>query len=132
MSFLDNLENNLKALESRVERDIEQIRREQAEREKDRENALKRAPHADALRNGPYVQHLLTACRTIGHPLRLMVRPAWVEGALRLEARDKKLELRPTAEGVEAVFFEAGTAKRTQAVDLAGDAEALAREWLQP
>lgn len=132
MSFLDNLENNLKALESRVERDIEQIRREQAERENERERALKRAPNAEALRTGPFVQHLLTACRTIGHPLRLMVRPTWMDTTLRLEARDKKLELRPTPEGVDAVFFEEGVEKRIEAIDLKGDAEALARRWLQP
>ncbi len=131
MSFLDNLENNLKALESRVERDIEQVRREQAARENERELALKRAPNAVALRNGPFTQNLLTACRTIGHPLRLMVRATWMDTTLRLEARDKKLELRPTPGGVDAVFFEGGVEKRTQAVDMKGDAEALARQWLE-
>ena len=52
MGFLDNLENNLKALESREERDPEKVRREQERREADRTSALLREPicHTEILR----------------------------------------------------------------------------------
>jgi hypothetical protein len=108
MSFLDNLESNLKALESRNERDPEALAREAAAREAARSVALQIAPHAQALRKGPFKDGLLTACRDIGHRRRILVRPVWVDSTLRLEAGVKKLELRPTPSGVLAVFFDGG------------------------
>jgi len=51
MSYLDNLENNLKALENQEERDPQKVRREQERREAERTAALLRAPHAEALKN---------------------------------------------------------------------------------
>ena len=54
MSFLDNLENNLKALESREEKDPEKIKRDRERREAERMAALSRAPHADALKNSTF------------------------------------------------------------------------------
>ena len=98
MSFLDNLENNLKALEARDERDPEKLAREAAAREAARSVALQVAPHADALRNGPFKDGLLAACRNIGHRRRILVRPVWIDSTLRLEAGTQKLELRPTPE----------------------------------
>src|SRR5246500_167260 len=99
MSFLDNLENNLKALESRDEKDPAAVARAAAEREAARAVALEIAPHADALRNGPFKDGLLTACREIGHRRRILVRPIWIDSTLRLEAGVNKLELRPTPRG---------------------------------
>ena len=86
---------------------------------------------AEELKNGPFASQLLTSCRTIGHGLRTMVRFTWVGTTLRLEAKEKKLELRPTAKGVDAVFFAAGAELRTERIDLKGDAEELARRWLE-
>ena len=51
MSFLDNLENNLKALESQEEKDPEKVKRDQERREAERNAALERAPHLEALKN---------------------------------------------------------------------------------
>jgi len=130
MGFFDNLENNLKALESRSERDPEALAREAAEREAARSAALEIAPHAEALRNGSFKDGLLTACRVIGHRRRILVRPVWVASTLRLEAGDRKLELRPTPDGVLAVFFERGTEKESTPIDLAGDPVKVAEEWL--
>lgn len=130
MSFLDNLENNLKSLESRDDKDPETLRRQQAAREARREEVLKTAPHADALKNGSFAGDLLTACRVLGHEKRLLVRPAWVESTFRLEAGGQKLELRPTPDGVRAVFIEDGIEKKNDPADLSGDAEVLARRWL--
>ena len=132
MSYLDNLENNLKALESREEKDPEQIKRERQAREDQKAAALQIAPIAEALKTGPFCEHLLTACRVIGHGLRTMVRITWVGPILRLEAKEKKLELRPTAQGVDAVYFVDGVEHRTERIDLAGDADAFARSWLNP
>jgi hypothetical protein len=132
MSFLDNLENNLKALESLDERDPEAQARKAAAREAARSAALEIAPHAEALRNGPFKDGLLTACRDIGHRTRILVRPVWVDSTLRLEAGAKKLELRPTPSGVLAVFFHGGIEQGSTMIDLASDPVVLAEKWLQP
>jgi len=132
MSFLDNLENNLKALESRDEKDPETRAREAAARAAARSVALEIAPYAEALRNGPFKDGLLTACRDIGHPRRILVRPFWVDSTLRLEAGAKKLELRPTPGGVLAVFFDGGREQESTPIDLSGDPVKLAEKWLAP
>jgi hypothetical protein len=130
MSFLDNLESNLKALESRNERDPEALVREAAARLAARSVALQIAPHAEALRNGPFKDGLLTACRDIGHSRRILVRPVWVDSTLRLEAGAKKLELRPTPSGVMAVFFEGDRELDSTQIDLSSDPVKLAEKWL--
>ncbi|HWY49536.1 MAG TPA: hypothetical protein VNX70_19265 [Bryobacteraceae bacterium] len=130
MSFLDNLENNLKALESRDERDPAALARAAAAREAARSVALQIAPHAEALRNGPFKDGLLSACRDIGHRSRILVRPVWVDSTLRLEAGSKKLELRPTPGGVLAVFFDEGRELESTPIDLSSDPVKLAEKWL--
>jgi len=131
MSFLDNLENNLKALESREERDPEKVKREQERREADRTSALLRAPHVEALRSSPCTSELLTQCRTIGHGQRVLVQFTWLGESLRLEAKAKRMELSPTAEGITAVFSLDGQETGRQAVDpKVDDPSALARLWL--
>jgi len=130
MSFLDNLENDLKALESRDQRDPEAQAREVAAREAARLDALEIAPHADALRNGPFIDALLIACRDIGHRKRILVRPVWVGSTLRLEAGPKRLELRPTPRGVIAVFVDQGREQETGPIDLASDPKPIAHKWL--
>ncbi len=131
MSFLDNLENNLKALESRDEKDPEALARQAAAREAARSMALEIAPHAEALRNGPFKDGLLTACREIGHRSRILVRPVWVDSTLRLEAGARKLELRPTPSGVLAVSFDGGIEQESTLIDLSSDPVRLAEKWLE-
>jgi hypothetical protein len=131
MSFLDNLENNLKALESREERDPAALAREAAAREAARSVALQIAPHADALRNGPFKDGLLIACRDIGHLKRILVRPVWVDSTLRLETGTKRLELRPTPNGVLAVSFVNGKEQDSTPVDLSSDPVKVAEKWLE-
>jgi hypothetical protein len=131
MSFLDNLENNLKALESREERDPAALARGAAAREAARAVTLQIAPHAEALRNGPFKDGLLTACREIGHRRRILVRPVWIDSMLRLEAGAKKLELRPTPTGVLAVFFEGDREQDSLPIDLSSDPVKLAEKWLE-
>ncbi|MBN9657228.1 MAG: hypothetical protein J0H49_03570 [Acidobacteria bacterium] len=130
MSYLDNLENNLKALESREERDPEKIKRDLEAKEAERAAALKAAPHADALKTSPYTQKFLSACRTIGHGQRTFVDFRWSGTTLVLEAKGRRLELRPEAEGIQAVWVEGGAEVRTEPVDLNTDPQELARKWL--
>jgi hypothetical protein len=130
MSFLDNLENNLKALESREQKDPEALAREAAAREANRSLALAVAPYSEALRNGPFKDGLLTACRELGHRRRMLVRPVWVESTLRLEAGTKRLELRPTPNGVLAVTFIDGKEHESTTIDLSSDPVKLAEKWL--
>ena len=131
MGFLDNLENDLKALENREERDPEKLKRERERRDADRTAALLRAPHADALKNSPFTMELLTQCRAIGHGQRVLVQFTWLGETLRLDAKAKRLELTPTAEGITAVFSLNGDETGRAAVDpRADDAAALARRWL--
>src|SRR5882724_2267601 len=104
MSFLDNLENNLKALENLEERDPEKIKRDQDRREAERNAALQRAPYADALKHSPFTSELLTQCRTIGHAQRVLVQFTWLGENLRLDAKAKRMELVPTAQGITAVL----------------------------
>ena|ERR1700722_4754242 len=130
MSFLDNLENNLKALESQEEKDPQAQARKAAQREEARSAALEIAPYAEALRNGPFKDGLLTACRDIGHRQRVLVRPVWVDSTLRLEAGVKKLELRPTPSGVLAVFFQGGVEQKSVIIDLSSDPAKVAEKWL--
>ena len=131
MSFLDNLENNLNALERQEEKDPEKVKREQQRREADRTAALQRAPHADALKNSAFTSDLLTQCRVIGHAQRVLVQFTWIGETLRLDAKAKRMELVPTSEGIMAVFSVSGTETRRERVDpQAGDADALARFWL--
>jgi hypothetical protein len=131
MSFLDNLENNLKALESREQKDPEALAREAAAREANRSLALAIAPYSEALRNGPFKDGLLTACRELGHRRRLLVRPVWVESTLRPEAGTKRLELRPTPNGVLAVTFIDGKEHESTPIDLSSDPVKLAEKWLE-
>ncbi|MDQ6677419.1 MAG: hypothetical protein M3Z09_09000 [Acidobacteriota bacterium] len=126
MSFLDNLENNLKAMEGRDESGPEN----QRQRELDRNAALKAAPWAEKLKSGSFTQELLKQTARVGHELRTKVFIAWIGASLKLEARDRKLELCPTPNGVEAVYREPGGGERREPVDLEGSAEQFVRSWL--
>jgi len=131
MSFLDNLENNLKALENLEERDPEKVKRDQDRREAERNAALLRAPYADALKNSPFTSELLTQCRTIGHAQRVLVQFTWLGENLRLDAKAKRMELAPTAQGITAVLSLNGEETGRLIVDpKADDAAALAKRWL--
>jgi hypothetical protein len=131
MSFLDNLENNLKALEGREEKDPEQVKRNNERREAERNAALLRAPHAEALKDSAFTSELLTQCRILGHGKRVLVRFTWIEESLRLDAQANRLQLTPTAAGIVAVFSVDGVETERTTVDpAADDAAALARRWL--
>ncbi|HLJ48902.1 MAG TPA: hypothetical protein VKU01_22960 [Bryobacteraceae bacterium] len=127
MGFLDNLESNLKSLESRDEKDSQ---REQQRRDADARAVQASAPFADKLKNSAFTQGLMGHATRLGFAQRTKVHIVWLGTTLRLEAKDRKLELRPTPQGVIAAFIENGDETGTQAVDLDSDPEALARQWL--
>ncbi len=131
MSFLDNLENDLKALENREEKDPEKMKRDQERREADRCAAMQRAPHVEALKHSTFTSELLKQCRAIGHKQRVLAKFTWIGESLRLDANEKRLELTPTAKGITAVFSVHGTETKREEVNPAtDDAGALAGRWL--
>ena len=129
MGFLDDLENNLKSLESQEE-GKESAERSRRARESEKANAQAAAPWAEALKKGPFTAELLRQAARIGFSLRTKVRVTWLGTTLRLEARERRLELRPTAAGVAAVYLENGAETSSEPVDLTGDAAEFVRRWL--
>src|SRR5260370_28689146 len=127
MGFLDSLEDNLKNLESRDEKESQHDRERQ---EAESTAARAAAPYAELLREGPFTAGLLEHATRLGFTKRMKVHIVWLGTTLRLEARDRKLDLRPTPEGILGVFIENGSEVRNRRVDLGENPERLAREWL--
>jgi hypothetical protein len=127
MGFLDNLENSLKSLERADERDTSAHDRRQSERE----SALAVAPWAEKLKASPYTADLMNKAAEAGHRIRTKVYMAWLGTTLRLEARGRKLELRPMPEGIRAVFLDGTDELRSEPVDLDSDPGKLVNEWLE-
>jgi len=121
VSFLDNLEDNLKALESLEKGGLDSNGRREAERAR----AIAAAPWAERLKNAAYVRTLMRDLTRAGFARRMKVNFVWLGTTLRVEARDQRLELEPTPGGVVAVFPD-----RRVAVDLEGTPDALMQEWL--
>ena len=127
MGFLDNLESSLKNLESRDEKESQ---RDHERREEESASARAIGPYAEQLKEAQFTKDLLTHATRLGYAKRMKVHIVWLGPTLRLEAREKRLDLRPTPGGIVAVFSENGTESRTAPVDLEGSAEALAQDWL--
>jgi hypothetical protein len=124
--FLDNLESSLKSLEDSEERDP----REHLRRQEERTRAVAAGPWAERLKNGPYIQKLFEQAALAGHRIRTKIYMAWFDDTLRLEAKERRLELRPTADGVIAAFIETDGTTKTLAVDLTSDPSDLLGQWL--
>jgi hypothetical protein len=127
MGFLDNLESTLNALEGKSEGEDLTDRKRQ---ESDRAEALAAAPYADKLKNGPFSMELMNHATSLGWSQRMKVNLTWIGTTLRLDARDKRLELRPTPAGVVAVFLVNGEEKGSEGIDLESDSKILAERWL--
>jgi len=126
MSFLDNLENSLKNLESREERDPNAAHR----RSEELARTMAIAPWAAQLKSSEFTKVLLDKAAQTGHRLRTKVYVAWLDTTLRLEAKGRKLDLEPTAEGIRANFVEPNGEVSHKGVDLNGDPGELLRDWL--
>src|SRR5260370_30896739 len=118
MSFSDNLENNLKNLESHDERDAAGGAKSQQRRQAHRANVLASAPNAEKLRNSKFTAGLLTHVTRIGHGLRTKVNIIWLGSTLRLQAREHRLEVRPTPDGVVAHFLTGDAQAQKEKADL--------------
>jgi len=121
MSFLDNLENNLKALESTEPTGME----DQKRREAQKRDAIAAAPWAEKLKISPWVEKFMRDLTRAGFSRRTKINFAWIDRILRAEALDQRLEIVPTPKGIEAVWED-----RRVPVDLAGDPDKLIQEWL--
>lgn len=130
MSYLDNLENQLKSLERAEERDPARIQQERERAARERTSRIAAGPFAEQLRNGKFTQELLGHATRLGFAKRAKVHMTWIDTTLRLEAKQLRLELKPTAEGVVGHFFEDGSEVGSQPVDLNGDAAVLAEQWI--
>jgi hypothetical protein len=116
-------------MESREERG-DHNSRDAKLRDAERARVQASAAYAEQLKKGPYATELLKQATRLGHAMRTKVHLAWLGTNLRLEARGSKLELRPTPEGIVAAFIENNAEVRSVTVDLAGNPESLARDWL--
>jgi hypothetical protein len=121
MSFLDNLENNLKALESTESDGLE----DQKRREANKRDAIAAAPWAEKLKSSSWVTKFMRDLTRAGFSRRTKINFAWIDRVLRAEALDERLEIVPTPKGVDAVW-----ADKRVPVDLAGEPEKLIQEWL--
>lgn len=131
MSFLDNLENTLNALERQEQKDPEQLKREQERREAERSEALARGPHVEALKKSAFTSELLGQCRIVGRQHRVLVQFTWIGDNLRLDAQSKRMELTPTPKGIVAVFSENGAETKREPVNPEkDDPAALVQLWL--
>jgi hypothetical protein len=127
MSFLDNLENSLKTLETRAERDPN----ESARRENDRRQALAAAPWAEQLRDSAYTKSMFEKAAIAGHRIRAKIYIAWVGSTLRLEARGRVLELQPVASGIVMRYLNRAGEEVEAPIDLTSDPDALLNQWLE-
>src|SRR5208283_127724 len=83
MSFLDDLENNLKSLESAAE-GREAAERQERLRERERSAAQAVAPWAEELKKSPFTAELLRQAARVGFSLRVKVHATWLGSTLRL------------------------------------------------
>jgi len=128
MGFLDNLEDTLKNAERGNEREDEKSA--SVSRAAEMEAIRAAAPNADALKKGQWTQDLLTQCVTLGHSQKTRVGMAWIGATLRLDAREKRMDLQPTASGITAIYSVDGVETGREGVDLKADPAALAKKWL--
>jgi hypothetical protein len=127
MSFLDNLENSLKALEGTESSGFEDT--SLRERRKNDERAA--APWAAKLRNSEWAKTMMGLAMTAGHQRRVRIGLFWIGTSLRLEALSQRLDVRPTGTGIDAVFLVGNEEKKKIRVDLDGDPSKLLGQWLQ-
>jgi len=126
MSFLDSLENNLKALEGTENAGLDDHKRKESERRR----TAAAAPWSEKLKRSAYTESLMQQATRAGYQLRTKVNFVWLGTTLRLEARNYRLELRPTAEGIAAVYMKGTEELKRELIDLAGDPDAILKDWI--
>ena len=127
MSYLDSLENSLNSLERQGERDHGDAARQ---RTAERSRAVAVQPWAEKLKSSEFTKELFNKSAVIGHRIRAKIYVAWIDERLRLEARGRVLELKPTAAGIVAEYTARHGAAVAKMVDLNSDPGLLLDEWL--
>lgn len=127
MSFLDNLENSLKALEGTEGSGFDDANLRTARKQDERAAA----PWAAKLKTADWTTKLMREATVAGHKRRVRIGFFWIGSALRLEALSQRLDLRPTATGIDAVFLEGNQERKKIRIDLDGDPTRLLSQWLQ-
>jgi hypothetical protein len=126
MSFLDSLENNLKALENTEQAGLDEHKR----RESERRRTAAAAPWAEQLKQSPYTQTLLQKATRAGYQIRTKINFVWIGATLRLEARSFRLELQPAADGIAAICLRGGEELKRDLIDLSGDPDEILNGWI--
>ena len=127
MSFLDSLENNLKALEANEPSGFDDRKRKDIERQR----VAATAPWAEKLKRAPYTQALMEQASRAGYQIRIKMSFMWLGDTLRMEARGHRFELRPTPQGILAVHMKGAVEVKRELIDLAGAPEALLQNWME-
>ncbi len=104
--------------------------RDHARREVERARARAVAPLTEELRKGAFTTELLNEATRIAYGFRTKVYKTWLDGTFRLEAREHRLELKATADGVVAQFSVNKEPTGEEIVDLNGNAKKLAEKWM--
>jgi hypothetical protein len=126
MSFLDSLENSLKALEGTEPSGLDDRKRKEIERQR----AVAIAPWAEKLKRAPYTQALMEQASRAGYQIRTKVNFVWLGDILRIEARGHRFELRPTPDGIIAVHLKGTAELKREAIDLSGKPDSLVKAWM--
>jgi hypothetical protein len=82
------------------------------------------------LKREPFAQTLMQQATLAGRISRTKVNLMWIGTTLRLEARGHRLELRPGAKGITAVFLRGAAEVRQEPIDLSGNPKKLVGEWM--
>ncbi len=127
MSFLDSLENSLKALEGTEQSGLDEHKRKDSERRR----AAASAPWAERLKSSPYTQALMQQATRAGYEIRTKVNFVWIGTTLRLEGRSHRMELRPAADGIEVVYLKDGVEVKQERIDLSGKPEEILPAWME-
>jgi hypothetical protein len=125
MSFLDNLENTLKNLEKG-----EELGDHRERREADRASAIAAGPWAEQLKTSEWTRKLLDHAAAASQRMRAKLYMTWIGSTLRLEVRERRLELRPTPSGIVAVLLSRGQELHSEPVGLDGEPTNLIDRWL--
>ena len=89
------------------------------------------APWAEKLKKSSYTQDILAEAARVSHQIRSRIQAAWLDTTLKLEFKERRLELRPTANGIVAVFVRNGKEEKVVPADLNGNGSELVQDWLK-
>jgi hypothetical protein len=126
MSFLDNLENNLKSLEATEAAGLQ----DSAARDRERGKVIAAAPWAERLKTDPWTAQLMQQMTRAGFQRRTKVNLAWIGTTLRMDARGHKLELRTDSKGITAVYLHGLDESGREPVSLKDDPKKLVDRWM--